>query len=82
MGCTTNSKIVDEVFRRVYPSAALASEAERDGVYAVSLFVYDYEDEPSTPTVELSVNTEAGRSTTVTQSCRMPHAQCCRSGQR
>jgi hypothetical protein len=63
MGCTTNSKIVDEVFRRVYPSAALASEAERDGVYAVSLFVYDYEDEPSTPTVELSVNTEAGRST-------------------
>jgi len=53
------TKIVDEVFRRVYRALSSLPKAERDGVYAVSLFVYDYEDEPSTPTVEVSVNTEA-----------------------
>jgi len=48
------TKIVDEVFRRVYRALRSLPKAECDGVYAVSLFVYDYEDEPSTPTVEVS----------------------------
>jgi Domain of unknown function (DUF4303) len=53
------TKIVEEVFGRVSRALHSLTETERGDVYAVSLFVYDHEDEPSTPTVEVSVNTEA-----------------------
>jgi len=53
------TEIVEEVFRRAQRALRSLPKAERDDVYAVSLFVYDYEDEPSTPTVEVSVNWEA-----------------------
>lgn len=53
------TKIVEEVFGRAHRALRSLPKAERDDAYAVSLFVYDYEDEPSTPTVEVSVNTEA-----------------------
>jgi hypothetical protein len=55
---TTNA-LEEELFGRVDRALRSLSEMDRDDVYAVSLFVYDYEDEPSTPVVEVSVNTEA-----------------------
>jgi hypothetical protein len=57
-GMTTNA-VEEELFGRVDRALRSLSEMDRDDVYAVSLFVYDYEDEPSTPVVEVSVNTEA-----------------------
>lgn len=54
-----NTNVVDEVVGRVGRALTSLPETERRDVYAVSLLVYDHEDEPSTPTVQVSVNTEA-----------------------
>jgi hypothetical protein len=51
--------IVEEVFGRASRALRSLTETERGDVYAVSLFVYDHDDEPSIPTVAVSVNTEA-----------------------
>jgi hypothetical protein len=49
---------VEELFGRADRALRSLSEMDRDDAYAVSLFVYDHDDEPSTPVVEVSVNKE------------------------
>lgn len=53
------TRVVDEVYGRVGRVLRSPPMTERAGVYAVSLFVEDNEDEPAVPVVMVSVNTDA-----------------------
>jgi hypothetical protein len=53
------TRVVDEVHGRVGRALRSLPTTRRADVYAVSLFVEDYEDEPAVPVVTVSVNTDA-----------------------
>lgn len=53
----TGQEFEDFVFARF--SESVRSWKDTDGIYAISFFVYDQEDDPRHPTVTLGFNTEA-----------------------
>ena len=52
------NSIAEEVTRRAARALEAIPAPQRSSIYVVSLYVYDWEDEPALPTVQIGFNTE------------------------